>query len=123
MQLSVWVNDELVLVLLFGLPNSITHPDLRVLGDVLLDLQQQAVAKAPEQCRATGEYNVLIQHLTQVHVGLLNGVHEHLVDSLALLAQQVRSEKDFRGSEAGRANLKVSKQSSFIPSEHPFVPI
>lgn len=47
--------------------------DLDIFGSKLLDFREQPIAESLEKGGPTGQYNVLEEHLPQVHVGLLDG--------------------------------------------------
>lgn len=67
-----------------------------------------------EQGGASREDNVREKGAPQVHVRLLDGKHQHLVDALALLADQVWPEQKLRCPESGRTNLQGGGQASEV---------
>ena len=60
-----------------------------------------------EQGGASREHYVREKRAPQVHVRLLDGKHQHLMDALTLLTDQVWPEQKLRCPESGRTNLQV----------------
>eukprot|EP00052_Salpingoeca_macrocollata_P004841 m.43896 g.43896 ORF g.43896 m.43896 type:complete len:392 (+) comp14491_c0_seq1:231-1406(+) len=79
--------------------------DFDVLLRLFLHFLQQTLAKLRKGSGATRQHNVGEQLAAQVHVGLLNRVHQHLVDSLALFANIFGRKQDFWRTETRVANL------------------
>ena len=83
------------------------RPDLdpHVLDGQSLDLVQKSVAEALGQRRAAGEDDVAEEGLTQIHIGAVDGVDDHVMQAGILQADNLRVEENFRGAKAFRADL------------------
>jgi hypothetical protein len=79
--------------------------NLHVFRRKLLDFGEEPIAEALEQGGAPRQDYVLEENLPEIEVRLLYGVDENLVESFALLADQVRPEENFGGPEPRRPDL------------------
>ena len=79
--------------------------DAHVLDRQLLDFVQEPVAEALGERRAARQDDVAEQGLAQVHVGAVDGVHDHVVQPRVLEPDDLRVEEDLRGPEAFGADL------------------
>lgn len=71
-----------------------------------LYLGQESVAKAPSQGAAARKDDVAIKGFSQVEVGPVNGVNDHLMNAGIFLADDFRVEKDLGGAESLSTDLE-----------------
>mmetsp|Transcript_22985 Transcript_22985/g.39462 ORF Transcript_22985/g.39462 Transcript_22985/m.39462 type:complete len:291 (-) Transcript_22985:507-1379(-) len=79
--------------------------DLQVLRRKLTDVVEQPLTERLEQGGAAGEDNLAVEGLAYIEVGLVDRVHEALVDPGELLPDQLRSEQHLRRPEPLRPKL------------------
>ncbi|KAJ8521400.1 hypothetical protein ON010_g17821 [Phytophthora cinnamomi] len=84
--------------------------NFNILGRFLAHLGQQTVAKAREERRAAGQDNLREKRLAEVHVRLHNGLHQALVHTARLRADDLRAEQHLRRTELLRADLLKNNQ-------------
>lgn len=65
-----------------------------------------------DQRRPSAQHDGGEERASEVHVGLLDGVGQHLVDARALVSNQVGSEEQLRRSEPGRPDLGETRGSA-----------
>lgn len=73
---------------------------------------QQPVAEALGQRRTAGQNDVAEEGLAQVHVRAVDGVHDHVMETRVLEADDFRVEEDFRCAEAFGADLDKNPSTS-----------
>lgn len=72
-----------------------------------------------DQRRPSAQHDGGEERASEVHVGLLDGVRQHLVDARALVSDQVGSEEQLRRSEPGRPDLGETRRTACGEFERP----
>lgn len=82
------------------------YPNFDIFGCQLFDFTQQPVPESLEKRWASWDDNVLEEQFAQVHVRLVDGVQQHLVNAVALVTNQVRLEQNLGSTETSLSNLE-----------------